>query len=107
MCRSMHFADNRPYIYEERWINQAAVPRIETADFRAVSVNEWLVHNAPFSHGDLAFFAANATRTEAELLDAQKGAAIFVAERTTWNGIEPITSVRMAYAPGYTMHTTI
>jgi GntR family transcriptional regulator, histidine utilization repressor len=105
--RAMHFADGRPFIYEERWINPRAVPEIAAANFDAISANEWLVHNAPFTHGNLAFFAANATPTEAELLDTHTGSAILVAERATWNGPQPITSVRMAYAPGYKMLTTI
>lgn len=105
--RALHFADDRPFIYEERWISIDTVPEIETADCETISANEWLVLNAPFTHGDLAFFAANATRREAELLATSEGAAVFIAERTTWNGRHPITSVRMVYAPGYRMQTAI
>ena len=105
--RVMHLADNRPYIYEERWINPEAVPDIGAVDFRAVSANEWLVQHTPFTHGDLVFLAENATKTEADLLDTREGAAILVMERTTWNGRQPITSVRLAHAPGYKMLTTL
>jgi GntR family histidine utilization transcriptional repressor len=105
--RALHRADGRPYIYEERWINTDIVPEIEAADCEAISANEWLVVNAPFTHGDIAFSAANASAREAELLATADGAAVFIAERTTWNGIQPITSVRMVYAPGYRMETAI
>lgn len=105
--RALHFADDRAFIYEERWINIDVVPEMETADFETISANEWLVLNAPFTHGELAFSAANATRREAELLAARAGAAVFIAERTTWNGRHPITRVRMVYAPGYRMLTAI
>jgi GntR family transcriptional regulator, histidine utilization repressor len=105
--RAMHFADGLPFIFEDRWINPQIVPQIETADFGAISPNEWLVLNAPFTHGDLAFYAANATAEEAELLETAEGTALFIAERTTWNALTPITRVRMAYAPGYKMVTTI
>ena len=40
-------------------------------------------------------------------LGAPAGAAIFVVERTTWNGPAPITSVRLSYMPGFRMRTTI
>lgn len=105
--RVMHLADNRPFIYEERWINPESVPGIDTVDFNAVSPNEWLVLHMPFTHGDLVFLAQNATKTEADLLDTREGVAIFVMERTTWNGQQPITSVRLAHAPGYRLLTTI
>jgi GntR family histidine utilization transcriptional repressor len=105
--RVMHLADNRPFIYEERWINPEAVPGIDAVDFNAVSANEWLVQHTPFTHGDLVFLAQNATKTEADLLDTKEGVAIFVMERTTWNGQQPITSVRLAHAPGYRMLTTL
>lgn len=105
--RAVHFADNRPFIYEERWINPEAVPGLDKTDFKSVSANEWLVQHAPYTHGNLAFSAANATKAEAELLDTREGAAILIMERTTWNNRVPITSVRLAHVPGYKMLTTI
>ena len=33
--RCMHYASNRPYQFEDRWINLAAVPDAETTDFVA------------------------------------------------------------------------
>lgn len=105
--RAMHLADDRPFLYEDRWVNLAMVPGILEADLARTSANEWLVRNSPFTRGEIAFHAANATPLEAELLGTQPGTAIFVAERTTWNHAQPITTVRMAYAPGYRMVTTI
>lgn len=105
--RTLHFSDDRPFLYEDRWVNPAAVPGIEHADLAAVSANEWLVQNAPFSHGDITFSAAAATRDEAEILGVETGAALFVVDRTTWNGEEAVTSVRLAYAPGFRIHTRL
>ena len=104
---SMHFADNHPFLHEDRWINPAAVPGIEAVDFSTVSANEWLIQNAPYTGGDIAFSAMNADRALAELLAAPDGAAVFVVDRITWNKTEPITSVRLSYAPGYRMNTKI
>lgn len=105
--RTMHFADARPYLYEDRWLNLAAVPAIADVDLDRISANEWLVRHAPFTHGDLAFGAANADELEAELLEARPGAAIFIAERITWSDDQPITHVRMAYPPGHWLITRI
>lgn len=105
--RTLHFADSRPHLYEDRWINTAAVPTATDADFAAVSANEWLVQNAPFTRGDVTLSAANASVDEAKLLDIEAGAALFVVDRLTWHGSDPITRVRLAYAPGYSMEMTI
>jgi|TARA_B100000315_G_scaffold238705_1_gene256774 GntR family histidine utilization transcriptional repressor len=72
-----------------------------------MSANEWLVMNAPFTNGDIAFSAVNATDQEAELLGTQSGVALFVVERSTWNGNVAITSVKLVCAPGYRMRTDI
>lgn len=105
--RALHFADSQPFLYEDRWINVAEVPQILDVDFDAISANEWLVQNVGFTKGDLTLLAANADPVEAELLATQEGAALFVVDRTTWNGAAPITQVRLAYAPGFRMQTTI
>lgn len=103
----VHFADNHPFLHEDRWINLAAVPEVETVDFADVSANEWLVRNAPYTSGDIAFSAMNADAALAELLEAPLGAALFVVDRITWNKQVPVTAVRLSYAPGYRMNTQI
>lgn len=104
---SVHFADNHPFLHEDRWINLAAVPEVETVDFSGISANEWLVRNAPYTGGDIAFSAMNADADLAELLEAPLGAALFVVDRITWDKTVPVTAVRLSYAPGYRMNTQI
>lgn len=104
--RSLHLADGRPFLYEDRWLNLAVLPQ-PLPDFAAISANEWLVAHVPYTVGDIAFSAANADAGEAAVLGVAPGAALFIAERTTWNETAPITSVRLAYAPGYRLHTTV
>ncbi|MEM6665546.1 MAG: UTRA domain-containing protein [Pseudomonadota bacterium] len=104
---AIHSADNAPFILEDRWINPAAVAGIVDVDFDTVSANEWLVLNAPFTSGTFALTAAMASATEAAHLDCNAGDALFVAERTTWIGARPITTVRMSYRPGYRLETGI
>ncbi len=105
--RALHMADKRPFLYEDRWVNTESVPDILAADFSAINANEWLVQNASFTTGDISFSAANASADEAKILSCDTAAAIFIVNRITWNGPNAITAVRLAYAPGFHMQTTI
>ncbi len=99
--RSLHFADRQPFVYEDRWINIAAVPQIRQADLAAVSANEWLVQQVPFTDGEFELSASSATTTEAGLLDIPPGSPLLIIDRITSNLGQAITSVRLAYPPGY------
>ncbi len=105
--KTLHFADNRPFAFEERYINLEAAPEAKEADFETVSANEWLVQNAPYSHGDLSLFAINADEAAAGKLDTTKGTALFAMERITWAGEQPITHVKLVFSPGYRLRTAI
>ena len=104
---SVHLADARPHVFEDRWINPRSVPAIEEVDFSKVSANEWLVVNVPFERGDISFSAMTAGAREAGILACREGEGLFVIERTTWRNGESITVVRQTFAPGYRMHTTL
>lgn len=104
---ALHLADNRPYVSEDRWINFQAVPDILNADLAALSANEWLVANAPFTGGDFVFSALKADRETAERLGVEPGDALFVIDRMTWTGETAITAVRLTYRPGYRMHSRV
>lgn len=101
--RNLHFADSHPFLLEDRWINADLLPEVLAADFTEQSPNEWLIRNAPYSSGEIAFSAIGADAALADLLEAEEGAAIFTIDRVTWNGDDPVTSVRLSYAPGYRM----
>lgn len=104
---ALHLADGRPYVFENRWINLMAVPEVADVDFAALSANEWLVANIPFEGGDIAFTAMVAGPREAGTLDCREGEGLFVIDRTTWSAGRTITTVRLAFAPGYRMHTQL
>lgn len=104
---SLHLADGAPFMAEDRWVDERAVPGIGTADLKAVSANEWLVLNVPFSHGEIAFTAAPAGCFEAQTLDCAHGTALFVVERTTSADGRTLTTVRQTFAPGYRIETTL
>lgn len=105
--RCLHLADDAPWQFEDRWINLAAAPQARDADFAEMGPNEWLVMNAPFSRADFSFRAARANAEEARLLGLAEGEAVFVAERMTFLGEEPVTLVRMVHPPTYMLRTSL
>ncbi|MFV1591868.1 GntR family transcriptional regulator [Phaeobacter sp. JH20_36] len=103
--RAMHYGDNQPFQYEDRWINIAAVPKVTEADFSAVGPNEWLLAEVPFSTAELSFGAISADAELAEYLACPVGAPLFQMERSTWFQAQPVTFVRMSFHPGYQMRS--
>lgn len=102
---ALHLADGRPYIFEDRWICPETVPEIEAVDLTRESANEWLVRHRPYSRCDLRLYARPGTSRDQELLHSAVGDALFVMERTTWIGADPITSLRAVAHPGYQLFT--
>lgn len=103
----LHMANGKPYVFENRWINQNVVPAVQGVDFSNQSPNEWLVENIPFTSGDIAFSAVSAGAYEAEVLSCKTGEGLFVIDRSTWKNEGSITSVRLVFAPGYRIHTEL
>jgi GntR family transcriptional regulator, histidine utilization repressor len=99
----IHYADRAPFQYENRWINLAAVPRAEMADFSSVSPNEWLVSEVPYTNAEVRFSATRADSKIAKLLKTVVGEPIFLSERSTWLTATPVTNVRFYFAPTYQM----
>ena len=104
---ALHLADGKPFLFEDRWLNSSAIRGIEKVNFSKISANEWLVMNAPFTRGDIAFSAINATEKIAETLNVLENTALFVIDRTTWEDEIALTDARMIYADGYRMRTVI
>lgn len=105
--QGLHLSNARPFALEDRWINLAAVPEINNADLTAISANEWLLRHAPFAHGTLEYSAAPADSFAAGHLGCVPGTALMLLERTTHSPVQPITWVRLTYAPGYRLHMDI
>ena len=43
--KALHLADNRPYIFEDRWVDTQSTPDILNVNLEVESANEWLVRN--------------------------------------------------------------
>lgn len=103
---ALHSAGKRPFCLEDRWLNPALVPP-ERADFTALSANEWLVRNIPFTDGALSFRACKADTALASRLGCARGNALFAVERITRTEDTPVTAVTLTYAPGYSLTTQL
>ncbi|MGB3316913.1 MAG: GntR family transcriptional regulator [Albidovulum sp.] len=101
----LHAADGAPYQFEDRWINLAALPRAEDADFTTDGPNEWLVKAVPFSEVEISFLATAADTRVGGYLSMSPGEPVFTVERTTWWEGQAITHVRLYFARGHRMTT--
>lgn len=105
--QALHLANQRPYIYEDRWVSLQTVPDLADVDLSKKSANEWLVRNKPYSRCDLRFYAARASDHYSGILGTDVNEALFVMERTTWIHTDPITTVKAVAMPGYQLLTQI
>lgn len=105
--RTLHRADAAPYALEERDIDLTQVPAAVSADFTAITANEWLVQNAPFDHGTMSYTSQAASPLDARHLSCPAGTPLLILNRETFSKAGRITSVRLAHAPGHTVTLAI
>jgi GntR family histidine utilization transcriptional repressor len=101
----LHASDGAPYQVEDRWINLAALPAAEGADFSTDGPNEWLVRAVPYSEVEISFLATAADARVGGFLGMAEGEPVFTAERTTWWEGQALTHVRLYFARGHRMTT--
>lgn len=101
---ALHLADGAPFCREDRWLNPAVAAG---ADFAAVSPNEWLVRNVPYTAGTFAWTALPLPPEAADDLGHPPGSAVLAVDRTTAGEAGPITWVRLIYAPGHRMEAAL
>jgi len=101
----VHYADNNPYQFEDRWINLAALPQADDADFSEIGPNEWLIAAVPFSDAEISFSATAADEDLASHLGCSLGDPLFLAERSTWWQGQSVTYVRLVFQRGHRMTT--
>lgn len=95
----LHFADGRPFAFEERLISLAAVPEARDADFAAEAPGAWLLGHAPWTEAEHRITAVGAGDEVARALGVTPGAACLSLQRRTWRGDDHITYVRQTF-PG-------
>lgn len=103
----VHYADGKPFQFENRWIHLAPVPQARQADFDKTGPNEWLIDQVPFTDAEVTFSAALAAAEVAALMSIPEGTALFTSERTTWLANEPVTFAQFHFHSGYRMTTRL
>jgi GntR family histidine utilization transcriptional repressor len=99
--RSVHYADDSAYIYEDRWINTQTIPDILSVDLVQTSANEWLVEHIPFTSGEFVVEAIAANKTVARALGLEPGQSLLKSRRLTWLERQSVTLVNLFYAAGH------
>ncbi|WP_136659307.1 UTRA domain-containing protein [Nitratireductor sp. XY-223] len=94
---SLHFADGAPYQLEDRWISLDTVTQARREPFDAISPNEWLLREIPYTNAEHVFRASRAEPMDAEFLNLGEGEPVFVIERTTWLSDAAVTHVRLVH----------
>lgn len=101
----LHFADESPWQYEDRWINLSLLPQAEGADFFASGPTEWLMAQIPYSAVEISISATSADAGLAQHLDCAVNDPLLLTERLTrWND-QAVTYVRLVNRPGHRMTT--
>ena len=105
--RSVHFADEQPFIYEDRWVNTDTISEIRNVDLAKTSANEWLVQHIPFTSGEFIVEACLANRSVAKALGVSKSEPVLSSRRSTWLEGQSVTVVQLYYASGYQLRFEI
>ena len=95
----LHYSNEAPFQFEDRWINLKSIPEAEQEKFEEINPNEWLVQHVPWTNAEHILSATNADLEQAELLSLAERDALFVIQRRTWLKENLVTYVRLYY-PG-------
>lgn len=96
---TLHRADDKPHVLEERVIHLTTVPAAAEEDFSQTPPGDWLLGNSLWSQAEHAISAVPAEPDDAQLLGVGAGEPCLLIERRTWNQGAPVTAVRLLY-PG-------
>lgn len=91
----VHFADQIPIQYEERWVDISLIPPFAEQDFTVVNTSEFLIENVPLERGIYTISAQNAPDTVAQALQMPSGQSALLLSRQTWSQNRVVTKVNM------------
>jgi len=94
-----HFANEHPFVVEDRLMNLAIVPGAADEPFADSPPGTWLLDVVPWTNAEHVIHAELADLRIAALLGVPRKSACLVIERRTWQGDATITWVRLTY-PG-------
>lgn len=94
----IHFADNVPLQFEERWVNHRRVPDFLTQDFTQVNTSEYLIAHAPLQSGEYTISAEVANKVIAKALSIKVNSPVLLLNRKTVSQDQVLTVVNMWHA---------
>jgi GntR family histidine utilization transcriptional repressor len=103
--RCLHSADGKPFQFEDRWINLAALPAARRADFSTTGPNEWLVQTVPYSEVEIRIRATAASALLARHLGVAVATPLLTTLRTTWLDKQALTHVRLHFHQSHELVT--
>jgi GntR family transcriptional regulator, histidine utilization repressor len=95
----VHFEDDVALQVEDRYVNPLAAPDYLSADFTAVTPNEYLMEVAPLQRVEHVVRAVQPAARIRGLLKLQPREPALLIERVTWSGAAP-ASFALLYHPG-------
>jgi GntR family transcriptional regulator, histidine utilization repressor len=95
----VHYANDLPFVLEERLLNLAIVPDADKEPFADTPPGTWLLNRVAWTDAEHIISARLADPRAARLLAVERASACLVVERRTWQAGSTITWVRLTY-PG-------
>ena len=94
----IHFADDQPIQFEERWVDARKVPHFIEQDFSLVNTSDYLIAKSPLESGSYTIRALAAPTEVAEALKIAPQSPTLVLRRQTYSFGRVLTFVKMWHA---------
>jgi GntR family histidine utilization transcriptional repressor len=97
--RVLHFENDQPVQFEERWVNPALAPDYARQDFTQLTPNQYLMTVAPLQRVEYRIEASIPVDTTRHALAMKDGEACLLLHRRTWSR-DQVASVANLWYPG-------
>ncbi len=94
----VHFADDQPIQFEERWVDAKKVPAFIEQDFSVVNTSDYLIAQSPLERGSYTIRALAAPDNIATVLQIASQSPTLVLCRQTYSAGQVVTFVKMWHA---------
>jgi GntR family transcriptional regulator, histidine utilization repressor len=93
----VHFEENEPIQFEDRYVNPAVFPEYLKQDFTQQTPNQYMVRIAPIQRAEYRIYAQQADAATRRLLNMEIGEPCLLLWRRTWVGTQVATAVTLAH----------
>lgn len=94
----VHWSDDTPVQYEERWVNHSLIPDFAKQDFATVNTSDYLIAHVPLKSGEYTIFAKNPPAHVRTALHMQQDEPALLLTRKTYSHGKVVTIVNMWHA---------